>query len=84
MLHLAIDTHLITAHFALPLLIQRPGGLLVEVTDGTADYTSMISKFKAARLVNEAGIPMQIANGRQKNVLVSICQGEQVGTTFHP
>ena len=40
MLHLAIDTHLITAHFALPLLIERPGGLLVEVTDGTADYNA--------------------------------------------
>jgi NAD(P)-dependent dehydrogenase (short-subunit alcohol dehydrogenase family) len=40
MLHLAIDTHLITAHFALPLLIQRPGGLLVEVTDGTAEYNA--------------------------------------------
>jgi NAD(P)-dependent dehydrogenase (short-subunit alcohol dehydrogenase family) len=40
MLHLAIDTHLITAHFALPLLIQQPGGLLVEVTDGTAGYNA--------------------------------------------
>jgi NAD(P)-dependent dehydrogenase (short-subunit alcohol dehydrogenase family) len=40
MLHLAIDTHLITAHYALPLLIERPGGLLVEVTDGTADYNA--------------------------------------------
>lgn len=40
MLHLAIDTHLITAHFALPLLIKRPGGLLVEVTDGTAEYNA--------------------------------------------
>ena len=40
MLHLAIDTHLITAHFALPLLIKRPGGLLVEVTDGTSDYNA--------------------------------------------
>lgn len=38
MLHLAIDTHLITSHFALPLLIKRPGGLVVEMTDGTADY----------------------------------------------
>jgi glutamate 5-kinase len=44
----------------------------------------MISKFKAARLVNAAGIPMQIAHGRQKNVLVSICQDEPVGTIFHP
>ena len=32
----AIDTHLITSHFALPLLIRQPGGLVVEMTDGTA------------------------------------------------
>ena len=38
MLRLAIDTHLITSHFALPLLIRRPGGLLVEMTDGTREY----------------------------------------------
>jgi NAD(P)-dependent dehydrogenase (short-subunit alcohol dehydrogenase family) len=40
MLRLAIDTHLITAHYALPLMIERPGGLLVEVTDGTAEYNA--------------------------------------------
>lgn len=40
MLRLAIDTHLVTAHYALPLLIEHPGGLLVEVTDGTRDYNS--------------------------------------------
>lgn len=40
MLRLAIDTHLITAHFALPLVIRREGGLLVEVTDGTAEYNA--------------------------------------------
>ncbi|MCZ4092297.1 SDR family oxidoreductase [Sinorhizobium psoraleae] len=39
-LRLAIDTHLITAHHALLLLIERPGGLLVEVTDGTAEYNA--------------------------------------------
>lgn len=38
MLRLALDTHLITSHFALPLLIRRPGGLVVEMTDGTAAY----------------------------------------------
>jgi NAD(P)-dependent dehydrogenase (short-subunit alcohol dehydrogenase family) len=38
MLRLAIDTHIITSHFALPLLIKNPGGLLIEVTDGTAEY----------------------------------------------
>jgi NAD(P)-dependent dehydrogenase (short-subunit alcohol dehydrogenase family) len=40
LLRLAIDTHLITAHHALPLMIERPGGLLVEVTDGTAEYNA--------------------------------------------
>ena len=38
LLRLAIDTHIITSHFALPLLITHPGGLVVEVTDGTAEY----------------------------------------------
>jgi NAD(P)-dependent dehydrogenase (short-subunit alcohol dehydrogenase family) len=36
----AIDTHAITSHFALPLLIKSPGGLVVEVTDGTAEYNA--------------------------------------------
>jgi NAD(P)-dependent dehydrogenase (short-subunit alcohol dehydrogenase family) len=40
LLRLALDTHLITSHYALPLLIRRPGGLVVEVTDGTADYNA--------------------------------------------
>ena len=39
-LRLAIDTHLITSHHLLPLLIDRPGGLLVEVTDWTLDYNA--------------------------------------------
>ncbi|MGT2464576.1 SDR family oxidoreductase [Mesorhizobium atlanticum] len=40
LLRLGIDTHLITAHYALPLLIERPGGLHIEVTDGTAEYNA--------------------------------------------
>jgi NAD(P)-dependent dehydrogenase (short-subunit alcohol dehydrogenase family) len=39
-LRLAVDTHAITSHFALPLLIRSPGGLVVEVTDGTAEYNA--------------------------------------------
>jgi NAD(P)-dependent dehydrogenase (short-subunit alcohol dehydrogenase family) len=38
MLRLAIDTHIITSHYALPLLIRNAGGLVVEMTDGTAEY----------------------------------------------
>ncbi|MBB3128154.1 NAD(P)-dependent dehydrogenase (short-subunit alcohol dehydrogenase family) [Paenibacillus rhizosphaerae] len=38
MLRLGIDTHLITSHFALPLLIRNKNGLVIEMTDGTAEY----------------------------------------------
>jgi NAD(P)-dependent dehydrogenase (short-subunit alcohol dehydrogenase family) len=40
LLHRAVDTHLITSHAALPLLIRHPGGLVIEMTDGTADYNA--------------------------------------------
>ncbi len=39
-LRLAVDTHAITSHFAIPLLLRTPGGLVVEVTDGTAEYNA--------------------------------------------
>ena len=39
-LRLGVDTHAITSHFALPLLIKKPGGLVVEVTDGTDEYNA--------------------------------------------
>jgi NAD(P)-dependent dehydrogenase (short-subunit alcohol dehydrogenase family) len=39
-LRLAIDTHLITSKFLLPLVIDKPGGLLIEVTDGTTGYNA--------------------------------------------
>ena len=40
LLRLAVDTHIITSHFAIPLLIREPGGLVVEITDGTAEYNA--------------------------------------------
>jgi NAD(P)-dependent dehydrogenase (short-subunit alcohol dehydrogenase family) len=39
-LRLAVDTHAITSHFAIPLLIKTSGGLVVEVTDGTDEYNA--------------------------------------------
>jgi NAD(P)-dependent dehydrogenase (short-subunit alcohol dehydrogenase family) len=39
-MRLGIETHLVTSHYLLPLLVAQPGGLLVEVTDGTADYNA--------------------------------------------
>jgi NAD(P)-dependent dehydrogenase (short-subunit alcohol dehydrogenase family) len=37
---LGVETHLVTSHYLLPLLIEQPGGLLVEITDGTNDYNA--------------------------------------------
>jgi len=37
-LRLAVDTHLVTSHCLLGLMVDQTGGLLVEMTDGTADY----------------------------------------------
>jgi NAD(P)-dependent dehydrogenase (short-subunit alcohol dehydrogenase family) len=39
-LRLGVDTHAVTSHFALPLLLRTPGGLAVEVTDGTDAYNA--------------------------------------------
>jgi NAD(P)-dependent dehydrogenase (short-subunit alcohol dehydrogenase family) len=39
-LRLGVETHLITSHSLLPLLTSRPGGLLVEITDGTTEYNA--------------------------------------------
>jgi NAD(P)-dependent dehydrogenase (short-subunit alcohol dehydrogenase family) len=47
MLRLAIDTHLITSHFALALLIRQPGGLVVEMTDGTLEYNAVNYRLSA-------------------------------------
>ncbi|AWW36220.1 short-chain dehydrogenase [Streptomyces sp. AS58] len=38
LLRLAVETHAVTSHHALPLMLRHPGGLVVEMTDGTAEY----------------------------------------------
>jgi len=46
-LRLAIDTHLITSHHLLPLVVNQPGGLLVEITDGTTDHNATTYRISA-------------------------------------
>ena len=41
-------------HFALPLLIENPRGLVVEMTDGTADYNSANYRFSLEWLTGGA------------------------------
>jgi NAD(P)-dependent dehydrogenase (short-subunit alcohol dehydrogenase family) len=66
LLRLAIDTHLITSHFALPLLIPQPGGLVVEMTDGTRDYNDENYRINAFYdLAKNAAIRLAFAQGKE-------------------
>lgn len=40
MLRMGVDTHIVTSHAALPLLLRGERGLLVEMTDGTAEVNA--------------------------------------------
>jgi len=40
LLQLGVNTHVITSHYALPLLIKSPGGLVIEMTDGTDEFNA--------------------------------------------
>ncbi|WP_432485951.1 SDR family oxidoreductase [Kineococcus esterisolvens] len=40
MLRLGIESHVVTAHVLLPLVLRRPGGLVVVMTDGTEEHNS--------------------------------------------
>lgn len=42
----------------------------------------MITKIEAAKLATASGISVVIANGREREVLVRISQGEEIGTFF--
>lgn len=66
LLHQAVDTHLITSHHALPLLIRRPGGLVVEMTDGTAEYNAVNYRNSAFYdLAKAAVIRLAFSQGRE-------------------
>jgi NAD(P)-dependent dehydrogenase (short-subunit alcohol dehydrogenase family) len=66
LLRLAIDTHLITSHAALPLLTRHPGGLVVEVTDGTAEYNATNYRVNAFYdLAKTAAIRLAFSQGKE-------------------
>jgi NAD(P)-dependent dehydrogenase (short-subunit alcohol dehydrogenase family) len=65
-LRLAVDTHLITSHFALALLIRNPGGLVVEMTDGTRDYNAERYRVNAFYdLAKAAALRLAFAQGQE-------------------
>ena len=68
--------------------------IVTTITRSTEQYASeipgalgtggMISKIKAARKVNSAGVPMVIAKGDQPNILIKLFSGKAHGTFFVP
>ncbi|MFH8367361.1 SDR family oxidoreductase [Streptomyces sp. NPDC018031] len=65
MLRLGVVTHLITHRYALPLLTRHPGGLVVEVTDGTAEYMRKYRGQMYFDLAKYAPIRMAFGLGRE-------------------
>ncbi|MGD9209534.1 MAG: glutamate 5-kinase [Desulfobacteraceae bacterium] len=51
---------------------------------GALGTGGMLSKIKAARKVTSAGIPMIIAKGDKRNILINLYQGKPLGTYFVP
>ncbi|MEE1928652.1 SDR family oxidoreductase [Streptomyces sp. TRM 70351] len=60
-LRLGAETHLVTSHYAIPLLIRHPGGLVVEVTDGTTAYNREYRKPLYYDLAKNAPLRMAYA-----------------------
>ncbi|MFF0432553.1 SDR family oxidoreductase [Streptomyces sp. NPDC004327] len=91
MLELGVKTHLITSHAVLPLLTRRPGGLVVEITDGTTAYNA--TRFRENLFYDLAkNAPIRMAFGLAKELAaaggtaVSVSPGwlrsEQMLATF--
>ncbi|WP_137989774.1 SDR family oxidoreductase [Streptomyces vilmorinianum] len=63
MLELGVKTHAITSRLALPLLIKNPGGLVVEMTDGTSEYNTRFRNNFFYDLAKNAPLRMAFALG---------------------
>ncbi|MEU7032487.1 SDR family oxidoreductase [Streptomyces sp. NPDC046237] len=61
MLELGVRTHAITSRLAAPLLIRHPGSLVVEMTDGTAEYNTRFRLNFFYDLVKNAPLRMAFA-----------------------
>ncbi|MFD0556260.1 NAD(P)-dependent dehydrogenase (short-subunit alcohol dehydrogenase family) [Stackebrandtia endophytica] len=70
-LRLGVDSHLITAHAALKLLVEHPDGLHVEVTDGTEEFNE---RYRDSMFYDLAKvIPHRITFGLAKELATKAC-----------
>jgi NAD(P)-dependent dehydrogenase (short-subunit alcohol dehydrogenase family) len=91
LLRLGVDTHVITSHYLLPLLVGRPGHLVVEVTDGTAQYTATryrisafydLAKTAVARLAFSLGHELQPFGGTAVSITPGWLRSEMMLENF--
>ena len=70
-------------------LIQEIYGINSQIETMAADTNTnmgtggMITKIRAAKICNEYGCDLAIVNGKQKNALIDLVNGKQIGTLFH-
>ncbi len=90
-LRLGIDTHLITSHDLLPLVVGKPGGLLIEVTDGTFEYNSKhyrisvfydLVKFSVNRLAFSQGHELDAHDGTAVSITPGFLRSEMMLENF--
>jgi NAD(P)-dependent dehydrogenase (short-subunit alcohol dehydrogenase family) len=90
-LRLAIDTHLVTSHYLLPLVVDRAGGLLVEVTDGTVDYNAShyrisafydLAKVSVNRLAFSQGHELEARGGTAVAITPGFLRSEMMLEAF--
>ncbi|MDI9400532.1 MAG: glutamate 5-kinase [Limisphaerales bacterium] len=58
--------------------------LLASGTSNDVAVGGMKTKILAAEVATRSGIPMIIANGREKDILLSLMEGKEIGTLFVP
>ena len=65
----------------------RPGqdpGVVAEEAAGQESRGGMRAKLAAARTAADFGIPVVMVDGREENILLRVCDGEDIGTLFVP
>lgn len=72
-LRLAVETHLVTSHHLLGLMIGAPGGVVVEVTDATGDDNA--SRYRISAFYDLAKVAV---------TRLPLSQGHELGRTARP
>ncbi|WP_329017695.1 SDR family oxidoreductase [Streptomyces sp. NBC_00690] len=90
MIDLGVRSHIITSSVALPLLVRRPGGLVIEVTDGTArtnegfreNFYYDLAKNTPIRMAFVLGEELKAVGGTAVAVTPGFIRSEEMLDTF--